>query len=173
MRCPECGHENIPGEDLCIECGNDLEDLDLPSAGTPFERSVMEEPLGEVDHDPPLTVGPNTPLREVVDLLARRNVGAALVVHEGAVLGILTERDVLMKVGESYPEHRDEPVRAFMTPNPVTLGANASIAYALNRMDVGHCRHVPIMEDEEPAGTVSFRHILRHLAAKYPEVLKP
>ena len=173
MRCPECGYDNIPGDDICGQCGHDLEDLDLPTADTPFERSVMEDPLGAVGRDPPLSVEPNTPVREVVELLARHNVGAALVVHEGAVLGIFTERDVLMKIGDRYEELGNEPVRRFMTHNPVTLGADASIAFALNRMDVGRCRHVPIMANEEPVGTVSFRHILKYLAAKYPDVLVP
>jgi CBS domain-containing protein len=173
MQCPQCSYENIAGEDVCLQCGHDLEDLDHPVPGTEIERSVMEDPLGAVDRDPPLTVEPDMPLREAVELLARHNVGAALVVHEGAVLGIFTERDLLIKVGEHYAEHRDETVRRFMTPNPVTLGKTASIAYALNRMDAGRCRHVPIMENDEPLGTVSFRHVLRYLAKKYPDVLTP
>lgn len=173
MQCPQCGHENIPGEDVCDQCGHDLEDLDLPVADTAFERSVVEERLGALDHDPPLMVGPDTPLHEVVQLLADRNVGATLVGHEGTILGIFTERDLLIKVGEGYAEHRGEPVRRFMTANPVTLGADASIAFALNRMDVGRCRHVPVIEHDEPVGTVSFRHVLRHLAEKYPDILTP
>ncbi|MGB9623918.1 MAG: cyclic nucleotide-binding/CBS domain-containing protein [Phycisphaerae bacterium] len=171
MRCPQCSHDNIPGEDVCVQCGHDLEDLDLPVACTDLERTVMEDPLGNVEPDPPLMVAPDTSLGEVVELLARRRVGAAMVGHEGAVLGIFTERDVLMKVGDRFAELRGEPVHRFMTPNPVTLGADASIAYALNRMDVGRCRHVPVLKDGEPVGTVSFRRVLRYLAQKFPDLL--
>jgi CBS domain-containing protein len=166
MKCTSCGCENIAGADVCDDCGADLTYL-TPSAHSTLERSVMVKPLRSLKMEPPPTVGLNTTIREVVLLLVEKGHGAALVVHENALLGIFSERDLLMKIGERYAELCDRPVREFMTPHPETLGPDDPIAFALNRMDVGHFRHIPIVENGEPKGLISVRNILRPLAERY------
>ena len=56
------------------------------------------------------------------------------------------------------------PVREFMTPQPQTLVADAKIAFAVERMDTGAYRHLPIVDDSgQLVGIISARDILRHL----------
>jgi CBS domain-containing protein len=60
--------------------------------------------------------------------------GCVLVAPEGRLRGIFTERDVLMKIADSPIELGQTPVNDYMTPDPDTLPADSSIAYALNKM---------------------------------------
>ena len=94
------------------------------------------------------------------------NVGAVLVVSEaGKLVGIFTERDVLMRVVSLGERFEDLPVSMFMTPDPETLGRENKLAYALHKMDGGDYRHLPIVgEDGRPNGVISVRDILRYVA---------
>jgi CBS domain-containing protein len=53
-----------------------------------------------------------------------------------------------------------------MTANPVTLEANDKIAFALQKMDVGGYRHIPILFNGKLAGVISIRDILRYLTER-------
>jgi CBS domain-containing protein len=107
----------------------------------------------------------------VLALLARRDIGCALVVRDDTLLGIITERDVLMKIGVNLDEYGGRPVEEFMTPAPETLLATDPIAFALNRMAVGWYRHVPIEKDGKPTGVISARDVLGYLTRRVPELL--
>jgi len=167
MFCPSCEHENIAGADVCERCGADLSYQSAPVGRSALERNIMERSLGSLQFPPPLTVSLNTTLSDVVKLLVREGRGAVLVTHENALLGIFSERDLLMKIGERYEQLRDRPIREFMTSRPESLRSEDPVAVALNRMDVGHFRHIPILKDSEPVGLISIRLILRQLASSY------
>jgi CBS domain-containing protein len=119
----------------------------------------------------PVSVVPATSLREVVKLLAGRNIGCVLVVFCDALMGIFTERDLLLRVGTRYAEVADEPIRHFMTPAPETLSSSDSVALALNRMAIGDFRHLPIEDGERVIGVTGVRDVLEYLAQQFPEVL--
>ena len=171
MICPCCGHENIPGTDVCADCNTDLNDLDLPTAGTPLERSFMEDPISRLILRDPLTVSPETPIREVITKLVKTGSYCALVVSEKRITGILTERDILLKLADRYDQLADRPAEEFMTPDPVCLQPTHSLAFGLNRMTVGNCRHVPIEKDGEVLGVVSVRDVLGYLADEYSDII--
>jgi CBS domain-containing protein len=81
-------------------------------------------------------------------------------------IGIFSERDALRKINTAAAELSARPVREFMTLNAQTLDVDAKIAYAVERMDRGSYRHLPIVgEQGELVGIISARDILRHLAA--------
>ncbi|HEX9660587.1 MAG TPA: CBS domain-containing protein [Rhodothermales bacterium] len=130
----------------------------------------MKEPLRSIRAPVPPKISPEAPLREAVAQLIDSS-GAVLVVYIDALVGIFSERDLLLKVGDRYSELADRPIRDFMTPAPETLRGDDPIAFALNRMDVGHFRQIPIEEGDVPVGMVSIRNILQHLATQYPDLL--
>ena len=57
----------------------------------------------------------------------------------------------------------DLPIEKFMTPNPETVTADDSLAFALHKMDVGGYRHLPVLQDASPIGVISVRDMLRHI----------
>jgi CBS domain-containing protein len=108
-----------------------------------------------------LTVGPGHTLRQAAALMAKRKVGAAVVMDpEGLGHGILTERDILHSVGAG--EDVDiELVGQHQSADLVFAGPEWSLEQAAVAMVRGGFRHLIVIEDGEPAGIISVRDIVR------------
>lgn len=168
MRCPACGHDNLAGADECAECRGDLRQEDLPDPTDSLARALTVDPVRKLIPRQPLTLAEDTPLREAVAKLVETGRNCVLVTRQGALSGILTERDILMKVADRYEDLADEPVSAFMSCDPESLSTECPAVYGLNRMTVGDYRHIPIVEDNVPVGVVSIRDILALLVESDP-----
>jgi CBS domain-containing protein len=166
MLCPHCGHDNIAGADDCANCKNDLTYLDqgMVIAGSPVERALVENTIRVLQPPEPITVAPDTPLHEAIQTLIDKKIGCVLVVDGGDLLGIFTERDVLMNIAGREGEFANDAVREWMTPNPETVAEDDSIAFAIHKMDIGGYRHLPVMESGQPVGIISVRDVVRYLA---------
>jgi CBS domain-containing protein len=142
----------------------DLTQLDRPIAHTRIERSLMEDPVSVLQPKKPTTVRPTVTVRETMELMLDCDIGALLVVDDnGKLLGIFSERDLLTKVAGLHESYGNLPVRQFMTANPETVTATDTLAFALQKMDVGGYRHLPVLKDGRPAGVISVRDMLRHI----------
>jgi CBS domain-containing protein len=118
----------------------------------------------------PLCVSSGTSVREVIDTVQRRQAGAVIVCDERRPVGIMTERDVLMKVVARDVDY-SEPVDKYMTPNPRTLTADDTIGEAITLMNSAGFRNVPIVDPSsgEAVGLCRVRDIIHHLAESFPE----
>jgi len=163
--CPSCGAENIPGNDECSECGQPLSDLYLQTPESELEQNLLTDRVSVLDPKKPITIDPGMHVHEVLQLMVDQNIGCLIVVEDGKPIGIFSERDALMKLNVDVAKFHDRPVSEFMTPTPQTLAANAKLVFALQRMDVGGYRHLPIVDDDgQLTGIVSVRDILQYLA---------
>ena len=104
-----------------------------------------------------LTIGPGEMLQEAAHRMADRRVGAILVTENDALVGILTERDVLRAVGRGTIEGT---VEQWMTRDPITVGPEATNGEAAMMMIHGGFRHVPVCEGGKLVGIVSIRDLL-------------
>ena len=161
--CPSCGAKNIEGVDECAECGADLSRVDLPKPLTRIEQSVMELPLTALGIKAVPTIAPEEPLGEAIRLLAEEKLDLLAVAENERLLGVLSVRDIVTRVGSDYAARLDEPVRSLMTRDPETLPPDASITFAINRMDVGGYRHVPVVQQGRLIGVVSTADVIRFL----------
>ncbi len=108
-----------------------------------------------------LTIGPNHTLREASRLMARRHVGAAVVVDpETAGVGILTERDVLEAVA-SGEQPDSELVSAHLTKDLVFAAPDWSLDDAAAAMVKGGFRHLVVLDGSEVVGVLAMRDIVR------------
>jgi CBS domain-containing protein len=83
---------------------------------------------------------------------------------DGKLAGILSERDLLMRVpDEPADRFTTRTVGEFMTPQPQTVTANDTLARALHTLDVGRYRHLPVVADGRPVGMISVRDLIRHI----------
>ena len=73
------------------------------------------------------------PVLEVLRLLVDNKVGCVAVAEQGKLVGIFTERDALLKLGENAVSLGDRPVSEFMTPQVQALPPTAKIAFAVHR----------------------------------------
>ena len=164
MICPNCGHDNLPGSEECSSCLQDLTQLDRPTAQNRVERSLMEDPVSVLNPQKPVTVRPTTTIREAVQIMLTRDIGALLVIDgDGKLLGIFSERDLLTKVAGLHASFTDLTVQQFMTAQPETVTAKDTLAFALHKMDVGGYRHLPVLSEGIAAGVISVRDMVRHM----------
>ena len=84
-------------------------------------------------------------------------------VDGGKLVGILSERDLLVKVVGHHSDFSKLAVEPFMTPNPETVSTKDTLAFALHKMDGGGYRHLPVLKDGKPHGVISVRDMLRHI----------
>lgn len=162
--CPSCGFSNIDGVDDCDKCGQSLTYEYLAEPATAVERGLLKDSVRVLEPNSPVTVSPDTPVGAVLEKLVERSIGCVVVVDDKKLVGIFSERDALLKLNTEAATLRDQPIAEFMTPVPQSLASDSKIAFAVQRMDLGSYRHVPIVNhDAEVEGIISVRDILRYL----------
>lgn len=130
--------------------------------------AILNTPISDLSLRTPIVVEDSASVAEAVDAMNEHHTGCVLVVRDGKLVGIFTERDVLKKV-VFQSESPTDRVEVVMTPNPEALEPEASIAFALNKMSVGGYRHVPVVDREgKPIGVLSVRDIVDLLVELYP-----
>lgn len=117
------------------------------------------------------SLGLQTTIAEAVEIMQHNKIGSVLLTDEEGILkGIVTERDVLMKVVGIINDIKTTPITEIMTADPVTLCEDDKIAYVMNNMHVGRFRHVPIVDDDgRPIGIVSIRDVVDFILDYFPE----
>jgi CBS domain-containing protein len=164
MICPNCGFDNLPGAEECSSCLQDLTQLDRPIPLDRIERNLMETPVAALRPPRPVTVPPTTTLAEVMRLMLERDLGAILVAGgDGKLLGIFSERDLLIKVAGLHEAYAELAVSQFMTSKPETISAEDTLAFAIHKMDIGGYRHLPLVKDGRPTGVISVRDMVRYI----------
>jgi CBS domain-containing protein len=108
-----------------------------------------------------LTVGPSHSVRAVARLMAQRGVGAAVVIDpEGNGPGIITERDVLISVGEGQ-DPDGESVADHLTRDVVFAAPDWSLEEAAAAMLRGGFRHLIVLDRGDTVGILSVRDVVR------------
>ena len=164
MKCPNCGVENIQGEDLCEVCGSDLAGLDLPASRDDFKGQLMTDRLGSFTMGPALCLPGSATVRQAVEILREARHGCVLIEEDGRLTGIFTERDLLSRVILQGLDPAATRLEEVMTPDPFTLSSNDPPAFAIHRMVSQGLRHLPIVDDGELKGFVSVRNVLRYVS---------
>ena len=118
-------------------------------------REVLDQKGSEV-----VTVEPDRTVHEAMKVLVEHNIGAVVVTRDGALVGILTERDVL-RLGATGPESLSTTrVADAMTAQLVVGVAEDLVDYAAGIMTANRIRHLPIVEGERLTGVVSIGDIV-------------
>jgi CBS domain-containing protein len=164
--CPYCQAENIEGADLCVECKGALAEMSVRIPATRVEADLLRDRIERLWPKSPSTVRPDTPAGQVLQKMIDERIGCVMIVEDDQLVGIFTERDALMKINTDAARLSKRPISQFMTANPVTLEAHDKIAFALQKMDVGGYRHIPILFNGKLAGVISIRDILRYLTER-------
>jgi CBS domain-containing protein len=114
--------------------------------------------VGEIMSKDLITVDPQATVAEAATIMGEHHAGSALVMDGGSLAGIFTERDIVRALGEHF-DAAGHPVSNWMTREPVTIEAEATVQDALDRMLSGGFRHLPVMEGGRVVGLVSMRDL--------------
>lgn len=167
--CPDCRAENIEGTDICVACGADLGQLKAPHAETALEERLASAHLRDIAVNKALDVSPGDPVFLAVHFMRKHNAECVLVRDESEkIVGILSERDILMKAAGAKNDLMAMAVRDIMTPDPVILREDDTIAIALHKMAVGGFRHIPFVDSDRTTLMVSIQDVFQYVAPYIP-----
>jgi CBS domain-containing protein len=108
------------------------------------------------------TTNSGAPLREVVEELARRRIGALPVVEGGRITGIISERDIIYCLREHGAEVLDWPVSRVMTSPAITAERGTPVMSALALMTKRRIRHLPVVDGGGICGIVSIGDLVKY-----------
>ena len=130
---------------------------------------LRSEKVRSVAQHQPRTVGPAATLADAIAAMRAQGGDAVLVTDGGRLVGILTERDVLTRVlGSAVDEAR--PVSEFMTADPHTLSAEATLLEAMQARESGHYRNVPLVDEQrQVVGMLRQQDLLEYVAEAFPQ----
>ncbi len=107
-----------------------------------------------------LKASPGTLVNYAAKLMARRRVGAVLVVEGEQLVGIFTERDIAFRVVARGLDAQTTRLADVMTPAPETVDPDKPFGYALLRMQERGFRHLPVVREGKIVGIVSARNAM-------------
>src|SRR4051795_7900199 len=114
----------------------------------------MADTIKDLLKGEPATVEASATVEEAAKLMDERDIGNVLVVENGEVQGIVTDRDIVVRV-VAKGNAGDASVREAATTDLETLEPDASIEDAIKKMEQGNVRRLPVVEDGKPVGVVS------------------
>ena len=123
----------------------------------------MEDDLSKLEKEF-LAVAPDSSASETINQMKQARLGCALVLDDGKLIGIFTERDLLNKLTGREMLPLTTPVKQLMSPNPEVLLESDSVAAALNKMSMGRYRHIPVQKSDGSYCVTSIKHVLKYLA---------
>ena len=131
---------------------------------------MLSERIATLKLSPPLCVPSGTSVREVIKQVQLKRAGCVLICENGRPIGIMTERDVLMKV-VARAVNGDEAVDKFMTPKPQTLTPDRTVGDAITLMHREGFRNIPIIDAKTGEATALFRiqDVIDFLGESFPE----
>ncbi len=113
------------------------------------------------------SVEPDVKLSAAIKALTERKIGAVLVMSQGRIEGILSERDIVRALGERGAAVLEEPVSAVMTRKVVSCKEADTVAAIMEMMTSGKFRHLPVVEDDRVVGLISIGDIVKWRVGEY------
>lgn len=131
---------------------------------------MLSDKIRTLDLPRPLSVESGTSVRQVIKKVQHEAANCVLITAGGRLIGIITERDVLMKIVARDVDY-EEPVDTFMTREPLTLTPDHTIGEAITLMNDEGFRHIPIIDPTtgEAISIFSVLEIINYLAEAHPE----
>jgi CBS domain-containing protein len=121
----------------------------------------MERPVRSIIEDQkPITASADITVAAAARLMKEHRIGALLVLQDGRLAGIFTERDALFRVIAEGRDPKKTRIAEVMTANPRTIAPDRPFGHALHLMYEGGFRHVPVVDNGRPLGVVSARDAL-------------
>lgn len=117
-----------------------------------------------------LFIEPNVSLFQAALELKKHNVGLLLVMTDGKLVGVLSERDIVRRGVLAELEMKTTPVEKIMTPNPSCVRMEESLEHCFKIINQLRCRHLPVMDAESKVvGVLSVTDIIQNLMSDYLE----
>ncbi len=118
------------------------------------------------------SITPDGSVLDAILQMAEKGIGALLVLEEGALAGIVTERDYARKVILKGRSSKGTPVRDIMTADVITATSDDSVQKCMNMMTEKRCRHLPVVDNGEITGMISIGDLVKAIIADQKEEIE-
>ena len=119
-------------------------------------RQLLEAKTSDIH-----SIGPHAAVIDAIRLMAEKRIGAVLVVEDGRLVGILSERDYARKIVLQGRSSVDTPVSAIMTSELITVGLGDTADHCMQVVTEQRIRHLPVMRGDELVGVVSIGDLVK------------
>ncbi len=119
------------------------------------------------------TLNVTASMADATNLMRSRKMGSVVITDDqNKLVGIITERDILMKVVGIITDLKGKSISEIMTKNPICLQKNDSISNCIKIMHTGGLRHIPIVNDQnEPITLISIKDIVSYIMDHFPTIV--
>ncbi|MGC4029243.1 MAG: CBS domain-containing protein [Steroidobacteraceae bacterium] len=107
------------------------------------------------------SISPGEPVLEAVRMMAENHIGALLVMEQGKLLGIVSERDYARKIVLKGRSSASTPVREIMSSPVATIAPDRGVEDAMREMTNGRFRHLPVVAGGQVVGVVSIGDLVK------------
>jgi CBS domain-containing protein len=114
-----------------------------------------------------MSVSPDSSLSAAASLLGEKKIGAVLVMNQGRLEGILSERDIVRRLGEYGAVALEQPVSEVMTRKVVTCKETDTVAELMEMMTAGKFRHLPVVDNGRVVGLISIGDVVKRRVEEY------
>ena len=130
--------------------------------------NACDQRVSVLPTDDYVAVSPFTPLSQAIKAMKKDEGGCVIVLDDGRVAGIFTERDLLAKIlGET--SDLESPISQWMQPVVQTLSPEATVGDAVRLMNEKSFRNIPLVKHGQLVGSISVFDIITYLAECYPQ----
>ncbi|MDR6844152.1 CBS domain-containing protein [Flavobacterium granuli] len=109
---------------------------------------------------------------EALRVMGEKNIGAILVIEDGTLKGILSERDYARKIVLKDKSSKKTPVSEIMESEVVTVKASDNLDFCMELMSKRRIRHLPVIENDEVIGLVSIGDVVKAIIEVQKETIK-
>ncbi len=118
------------------------------------------------------TIGSTTRVIEALKLLAEYDIGALLVVDDGSLVGILSERDYARKIALVGKSSSAVTVAEIMTAKLISVGPGQTVDECMQLMTDGHFRHLPVLDEGRLIGVLSIGDLVKEVISDQAAVIQ-
>jgi CBS domain-containing protein len=109
------------------------------------------------------TISKESTVFDGLKLMAEKQIGALMVIEDGQVIGIFTERDYARKVGPERRNPEETRIEEVMTKELITVNRNQSVNECMVLMTDNHIRHLPVMDEGQLVGMISVGDVVKDI----------
>jgi CBS domain-containing protein len=118
------------------------------------------------------TVEHTASVYDAVELMAQKNIGALLVLEQGRIVGMITERDYARKVVLMARSSKDTPLREIMTTSVIYVRPDQSSEECMALMTENRVRHLPVIEDGRLTGLLSIGDLVKSIISEQKFIIE-
>jgi len=119
-----------------------------------------------------LSIEPDAKVYDALKIMAEKNVGALLVMADGRLVGVITERDYARKVILRGKSSLETPVREIMTDEVLCVHPDQSVEECMGLMTDKRVRHLPVMDGDKLIGVLSIGDLVKEMISEQQFVIK-